>query len=336
MATPKTAITGVIALLLLIYAYLNLFSTGELPGKPLEHHDEPELDPNPIPIPSALVLEPELDPNPIPSALELEPEFLPGLEHYRQGPVCSFPALTSPTQLPSVGHVCIIVRSYWGHISNTRYPFSTLLNCLEGMEYDDWSLYVFAVDNIPAPDLELVLNARRKHFRKRYHFVDTPFHYPWECSNDCGYSATDYAIYHSCPSTSRWLLVTQGDNEYAPTLFSHLDPSYDAIGFDWFSRWTSHISVITYKPEVKKPCDEIIPQTCMGNKWLLDRTDLGTVVWNYNRFILEERKYSRYNPTAVHDGMLATECVASGWKVKNVSECLYSHNPNQWAECRRQ
>ena len=42
-----------------------------------------------------------------------------------------------------------------------------------------------------------------------------------------------------CPDNTEWFLVTNGDNEYATTLFSHLEQSRDAdiVAFDFYSRY---------------------------------------------------------------------------------------------------
>ena len=42
-----------------------------------------------------------------------------------------------------------------------------------------------------------------------------------------------------CPDNTEWFLVTNGDNEYATTLFSHLEQARDAdiVAFDFYSRY---------------------------------------------------------------------------------------------------
>jgi len=266
---------------------------------------------------------------------EGEPEFFAELEFYRKVPVCSYLPLTEKRVLPNVGHVCVIVRSYSGHINATEFPLGTFLNCMEAMEYDDWSMYVIVPDVTPAPGIELVLKSRSKRFRSRYHFYETNIHRPWECTNDCGYAATDWAIYHACPNNSRWLLVTQGDNEYSPTFLSHLNTTYDAVGFDWFSRYASAGTINPGRVVTPtKPCDELIVGRCMVNIWIPGRNDLGTVVWNYERFTRENKGYGKFAPSCCHDGAMAAEALNGGWKLLNIPDCLYSHNPNPWSQCR--
>jgi len=67
-----------------------------------------------------------------------------------------------------------------------------------------------------------------------------------------GYDITDEAIKH-CPSDTKWLLVTNGDNEYSPKTLSYLDEGYDAIGYDYYSRYSMYIHNTSY--------DELVPGT---------------------------------------------------------------------------
>jgi len=71
-----------------------------------------------------------------------------------------------------------------------------------------------------------------------------------------GYDITDEAVKH-CPSDSRWLLVTNGDNEYSPKTFNYLNESYDGIYFDFYSRHYEHIhpnaQEVAKNPEIWTP-----------------------------------------------------------------------------------
>jgi len=217
-------------------------------------------------------------------------------------------------------------------------PLSTLLHCLEQFEYTDWSAYVFITDTTPVPQLKNITKARRPPHGNKIKFVDDiPFHLPWACSGDCGYNSTDWVIYHKCPPHTKWLLVTNGDNDYHPQFLNYLDTKYDMIGFDFmhrdvFDEERSNDTVDDFLATV--PCGNIYKDSCKIAKWVWGRVDLGSVVWNFERWKVEHRNYSVYTPTCCHDGSMAESTVKNGWRDLLVHECLFSHNPTLWVECR--
>jgi len=207
------------------------------------------------------------------------------------------------------------------------------------------------MDEIPAPEIQIAIDERRRVYRDKYHVVDTPYHSPLECANDCGYKATDYAIYEHCPKESRWLVVTNGDNEYHPYFLSYLDLEYDIIGFDWFTRHSFELQTIReewytkyhinreYKYErleFRSHCEHLEMEECAVNRYFMNHNDLGIQIWNYERFMRENKTYSKFSPCENHDSKLIYESVyLDAWKLKHVPACYCSHSPNQWAECQR-
>uniref|UniRef100_A0A6B2L9F8 Glycosyltransferase 2-like domain-containing protein n=1 Tax=Arcella intermedia TaxID=1963864 RepID=A0A6B2L9F8_9EUKA len=240
-------------------------------------------------------------------------------------------------KLADMGHVCILIRSYHPHINTSGAGLATLYDCLEQFEYENWSSYVFYVDNTPVYDFGRVIEARDEKFRDKHHVVDTPYHYKWECDGDCGYAATDWAIYNICPKETRWLLLTNGDNDYTPDFLSFLDTDYDAIGFNWYTRETNIGNYVPQPDNINQTyCDREWKMGCMKNRWRPRGYDMGTAIWNYPRFIKELKSYSKFSPTCCHDGYLAEDCVfTSGWKARDMPDCLFSHNPNPWSSCMR-
>jgi len=158
-----------------------------------------------------------------------------------EGPRCSYtPLINESRTLPFQGQVCIVVRSYWRHVDHVEFPLARFLHCLEQFEYDNWQAFIFVVDDKPAPGIREVIERRNSCFQERIKLVETPIHKAWSCPiynspvGECGYEATDWVISHVCPNTSRWLLVTNGDNEYHPKTLSYLDTQFDAIAFEGF------------------------------------------------------------------------------------------------------
>lgn len=65
------------------------------------------------------------------------------------------------------------------------------------------------------------------------------------------YNLTDRAI-QQCSADSNWLLVTNGDNSYHEEFFNYLDPMYDIIAFDFYSRWYRHLQ------SSLPPCERLV------------------------------------------------------------------------------
>lgn len=65
------------------------------------------------------------------------------------------------------------------------------------------------------------------------------------------YNLTDRAI-QQCSADSNWLLVTNGDNLYHEEFFNYLDPMYDIIAYDFYSRWYRHLQ------SALPPCERLV------------------------------------------------------------------------------
>ena len=61
------------------------------------------------------------------------------------------------------------------------------------------------------------------------------------------YNLTDEAV-RACPRTTKWVIMTNGDNEYSSTLFDELGQHTDAdlVALDYYSR---------YQRPTAKPCE---------------------------------------------------------------------------------
>lgn len=142
--------------------------------------------------------------------------------------------------------------------------------------------------------------------------------------------ATEKAI-AMCPLSARWLLVTNGDNQYNSTVFDHLDDAYDITAFDFYSR---------HRPTWSRgECDAYSPRDgltmgCLPNHLRLCETDLGAVVVNLPRWRREGRRFSAHtSDNGSEDGLLYESLVRDGWLHQRISgaatgECLFDHNPN--------
>jgi len=199
----------------------------------------------------------------------------------------------------------------------------------------------FTTDDNPIDEIRDLIKERPERFQSKYIYLDDAPLNPFVI-NEYGYNSTDWAV-DRCPVDAKWLLVTNGDNEYSPNAFSYLDGVSDGVGFDFFSRY--------YKNEHKNrrskfPPEEtnVIPndsdnckqfaQTCLRNRLDLTYHDLGAVIWDLSRWRKEQVNYSRYTPSCCHDGLVSQSLRENGWIIKSVPYCFLSHSPNDWSKCK--
>jgi len=141
--------------------------------------------------------------------------FFQDIEVLATGPVNSLHDCSKPDF--DFGKVCIVVRTFRGHAPSTTDPFtsaSALIPSFLSFKYRNWvSLFIDTdADRSPYLDIASVLgrygddrlialNATivADGMSVRYDTIDS------------AYNITDKAI-RFCPSDSRWLVVTQGDN----------------------------------------------------------------------------------------------------------------------------
>jgi len=247
-----------------------------------------------------------------------------------------YPPLKNYRNLNDVGKICVAIRAYIGHLTDQRYPIRRLLTCLEQMEYQNWVAIIFPTDEKNIGGIDGVLNARPEKYKERYKVVYPPAQ-PY-VADDYGYKMTDWAI-EKCPTDSKWLITTNGDNEYSPLTFSFLMNQFDGILFDFFSRhdlyWMSHHTPfntsIDGTPNGEK-CSKHIDH-CYMTEPREKFIDLGAVIWNFVKWRSENMTYSRFSPVCCHDGILANHLQKSGWSITRIPLCLFSHSPNPWSEC---
>ncbi|KAK2080947.1 hypothetical protein QBZ16_000801 [Prototheca wickerhamii] len=151
-----------------------------------------------------------------------------------------------------------------------------------------------------------------------------------------------------CPPDTTWLLVTNGDNEYASDFLmrvneeSRADPAADIVAFDFYSR---------YQRPTAPQCERFAagaapvdggsgPLLCKRNRLRWCHTDLGSFVLRYRRFVEERQAFgaetrpgNEMEMAPEHsDGLLAGALIAQGWRAARVTDrCLFSHSPSPQA-----
>ncbi|KDD76615.1 hypothetical protein H632_c160p2 [Helicosporidium sp. ATCC 50920] len=159
------------------------------------------------------------------------------------------------------------------------------------------------------------------------------------------YNLTDDAI-QMCDRRTEWLLVTNGDNEYADSFFATAasqGADADIVAFDFYSRFQriTAPSCERFAAAAAPPLAGPRPGPgglCKANRLRWCHTDLGANVLRRSRFYDEGRSFGLQRSgglglgPAHADGLLAQELVQAGWRVKRVADgCHFSHAPNPQA-----
>jgi len=256
---------------------------------------------------------------------------------------CAYPPLEFPAQLPYLGKICIIIRTYDKFLDpNSEYSIHRIMTCLEQMEYPYWDAYFFSTDHISIEPITEIINQKNNSVKSKLHYLKGPL-IPYKIL-ESAYQTTDWAI-TQCPQDAKWLLVTNGDNEYSPKIFSYLEEGIDGVAFDFFTRYLVG-TYLTYNqgflpisigsdifPNDEEKCASHAI-SCGFNQLSVSKTDLGATVWNLEKWRKQNISYSIYSPSGVHDGSVAEELLRKNWIIRSIPLCYFSHSPNNWADCR--
>ena len=229
------------------------------------------------------------------------------------------------TRMPPFSHrqkdqdsVCIIIRTYAKHMTDEFFSLKKLLLSLQSLQNGDWSAFILNTDSEPLVGIDALLASLDD---KRIHvlnLISTAYD-----RYQAAYPQTDEAI-QSCPRSTQWLLITNGDNFYEPSFLNHIDSSYDIIATDFYTRH-NHV----YESDIYGDgCQRFQHGTCKRNTMRAYHTDLGANLLSLSRWQSEDVKFSIMHPDGSQDSQTIDNLVYFGWKVKHVYECLFSHNPN--------
>lgn len=245
-------------------------------------------------------------------------------------------------------HVCVVIRFFEDQLNSPDYNLQRLLKSIAKQSHPDWEVILLATDNNKLDTLQDFSQQESDKIRlikftdiiidKYYPNTSAKFH-------NKVYRMTDLAV-RKCSPETRWLLITNGDNEYDHSFFNYLDPNSDILSYDFYSRWLNKGK--QYDLSKFPPCGRLTMEldkeihmkeptrySCFPNKLKKGATDLGANVLNYQKFIKENRRYSSiYSKDGSQDGFMVENLVKDGWVVNNIGtgkdngKCLYDHNPN--------
>ena len=144
-----------------------------------------------------------------------------------------------------------------------------------------------------------------------------------------------------CPPNTKWVIVTNGDNEYGKGFLERVISENEAgtegmeipdiIGFDFYSR---------YLRPTAPPCERFSTRSstisfCKPNllKWC--HVDLGSVAISWPKWRKESRSFGGVDGSSQgfgpehNDGLTIEILVNDGWKARRVTDkCLFVHAPS--------
>uniref|UniRef100_A0A383WPA8 Uncharacterized protein n=1 Tax=Tetradesmus obliquus TaxID=3088 RepID=A0A383WPA8_TETOB len=232
-------------------------------------------------------------------------------------------------------HVCIVIRTYYAHGTYGDGSLINLLHSLKAQKHSSWTALLLVMDNRPFPDLRhIVRDAADDRIDVFAEWISakyqpkTPDGQQWMVNYHAKlYNLTDEAI-RACPRNTRWVVVTNGDNDYDPQFLSVLARHGEAevVAFDYYSR---------YQRPTGTPCARFAagPQLppCKQNNLSWCQTDLAAVAYSWPRFMADDMRFGllEQGHGANHDGIMADVVQSRKWKISHVSgRCLVEHAPS--------
>lgn len=214
--------------------------------------------------------------------------------------------------------VCIVVRTFSGHL-NGNYGLADILMSFKRFEHKNWIALLTNTDG-PSPIWPPEINTL---IQDDDRVVDLRLDAPKFNYHDAGYQFSQKAIQH-CPQHADWLLLTNGDNMYDSRFLNYIDPEYDIIAVDFYSRYTNIFNQDLYGEK----CMRFSRGSCKRNLVRLFHTDLGANLLNLQKFRCQNISFSDFLDDGSQDGQLVDTLVYFSWKVKNIYQCLFFHAPN--------
>ncbi|KAK9813768.1 hypothetical protein WJX73_008320 [Symbiochloris irregularis] len=243
----------------------------------------------------------------------------------------------------SLPQVCVVIRTYWAHAKPSG--LRALIHSLQRQSFQRWEAVLLVLDGKPFDDLaHTVQDFEDDRIWTFAEWIGLQFAPHAEEGWAHGYhhqlyNLTDEAI-RACPASTQWVVVTNGDNEYASTLFQTLlntAPDEDLVALDFYSRYQRP----TGAPCLRFALQEGYPP-CKVNKMQWCHTDLGANILRWPRLVAEDHRFGGMSDksgglTAEHfDGLMMMNLMSSGWKARHVEgRCLFEHSPSP-QRCARQ
>jgi hypothetical protein len=244
---------------------------------------------------------------------------------------------------PLAPHICVIIRTYWAHGprgGHAKDPLDEMLSYFVHNDHKRLELLLLVQDGKPFHELPGIVSQLADP-RVRIYAQNEGERYAARISSagdddgtwnpayhDMLYALTDEAV-RACSPDTRWLLITNGDNEYDAQLIPRLlqvPDDVDLVALDFYSRY-QRVTAETCMRFAAVPggphCKENFLRFC--------NVDLAAAVYSWPRLMAEDRAFSDVasGGTGLNDGELCDLLKTSGWKVHRITDaCLVAHSPN--------
>jgi hypothetical protein len=190
---------------------------------------------------------------------------------------------------------CVIVRTYWGHGQTAGDGgLRRLLRSLQLQSVQSWEAVLLVLDARPFEDLHhIVQDFHDDRIWVFAEWIDKAFKPKVGVEWAPGYHGTLYNLTDDaiqvCPPSTRWLVVTNGDNEYADNFMQLVKDGgkgADLVAVDFYSR---------YQRPTAPSCERFAAiegaPPCKTNRLRWCHTDLGANAISYQRFQKEGRRF---------------------------------------------
>jgi hypothetical protein len=216
--------------------------------------------------------------------------------------------------------VVFIVRTYVAHFDYDRiYNIYGFIASLQNLEYRHWEAILINTDRGSLPFNPFANDERIK-------YSDICSSNPY---NDwiAGYDVTDKVLESLRGTQYKWVIVTNGDNTYAPGFLNAITipitTQPDLYFVNFYTRYT-HPTLGTLPINMNLT-------TCFKAALIPRYIDLGAVIFSLLKYHNSNLTFMSFGATNSQDGYMFQRLQELKWKTKHIDQCLFSHSPNPYS-----
>ncbi len=262
------------------------------------------------------------------------------------GFVQSVPLVAAGVEMQNRGaddKVCIVVRTYRTHMTG-MYNIHQLINSLLRLHHRHWAAFIVDTD-IPAfstlPDIVAMYNHGGR--IRVLPLVASSYFTNGQTNDDVPYTMTDAAIRDHCMVGGfKWMLVTNGDNWYAPDALDYLPNQYDLVLMNFYTRYSVLSAIFATQSDPNGLCCARMEHAkCVVPSLILGHVDLSAILSKVEKYKHSNLSFGMFNAESAricgglenggcHDGVMADYMRNTGWTYAghHSSACAVHHNAN--------
>ncbi|GMH32793.1 hypothetical protein BSKO_00627 [Bryopsis sp. KO-2023] len=233
--------------------------------------------------------------------------------------------------------ICFVVRTYRGHGEGGDGSLKRLLQSLQRSPHQNWEAVLVVMDSEPFTDFSLLLLGLSDDRIWVFADIVNPQFTAKNLNGDWHpkyhkrlYELTDEAIRRGCPPDAKWVVATNGDNEYGVGFMGEIvladSLGAELVAFDYYSR---------YQRPTVAPCERFATGNrppCKENLLRFCQTDLAANAMRRRKLVKGNYRFAssrRRGDAASSDGFLMETLKRDDWNIRRVSNrCLVAHNPS--------